>query len=113
MLCLYRRGDQLSYDAEGLLPLTLGARAGTPARRRQERDLLLNTLALPAHWFRGNNPLPPPRAWPTPHPLLSRLHVAVFDPTGPCVSGPQDRLHYDPVTGLAKRCVGGAERERG
>ncbi|MEU9417468.1 CRISPR-associated helicase Cas3' [Streptomyces sp. NPDC048272] len=104
VLCLYRQAeDRLTYDAAGNLPLRLGAENGTGARRRQDHDLLLNTLSVPAHWFKGSRSLPATDTWPTVHPLLSRTHVALFDAQGACVSGPTGRIHYDPTTGLTRK----------
>ncbi|MDA5285529.1 CRISPR-associated helicase Cas3' [Streptomyces sp. Isolate_45] len=104
VVCLYQHGDRLTYDVEGTLPVETGARPGTSARRRQDRGLLLNTLAFPAHWFDGARPLPAAHTWPTPpgHPPLDRSHVALFDAAGRCVTGPAGRVRYDPVTGLSR-----------
>ncbi|MEU9107160.1 CRISPR-associated helicase Cas3' [Streptomyces xanthophaeus] len=104
VLCLYRQAtDQLTYDAAGALPVVLGAGTDTAARRQRERDLLLNTVAVPAHWFGGRNPLPDVDTWPTVHPLLGRLHVALFDTAGECVSGPAGRIRYDLASGLTRK----------
>ncbi|MFD8024590.1 CRISPR-associated helicase Cas3' [Streptomyces lavendulae] len=104
VLCLYRQdAGRLTYDAEGTLPVLLGSATGTAARRRQERDVLLNTVTVPAHWFGGRNPLPAMDTWPTAHLLLPRTPVALFDTTGTCVSGPTAQLRYDPLTGLTRR----------
>ncbi|MEV6685104.1 CRISPR-associated helicase Cas3' [Streptomyces sp. NPDC051130] len=104
VLCLYRpETDRLTYDPAGTLPVVLGASVDTATRRRRERDLMLNTVAMPAHWFVGRNPLPAVDTWPTVHPLLSRTNVALFDAMGECVSGPVGRIRYDLDTGLTRR----------
>ncbi|MFI2077631.1 CRISPR-associated helicase Cas3' [Streptomyces triculaminicus] len=103
VVCLYQQADTLTYDAAGTLPVTLGDGLGATARRRRERELLLSTVAMPAHWFRGSNPLPAPDMWPVVHPLLGRRQVALFDTDGTCVVGPVGLVRYDQVTGLTRK----------
>ncbi|MEV6973734.1 CRISPR-associated helicase Cas3' [Kitasatospora sp. NPDC093806] len=96
-LALYRQPDHaltLTYDRAGHLPVT------TPDRLHRDRNLNLNTLAIPAHWTTtGPHPLPPPETWPTLH----HHPVATFEAsTGECLSGPLG-LTYDPVHGFSRR----------
>ncbi|MFD9442466.1 CRISPR-associated helicase Cas3' [Streptomyces sp. NPDC060006] len=105
-ICLYQQpNNSLSYDPAGSLPanLTDTRASGTAAHRQQQRDLLLNTLAIPATWFRGTRPLPSPETWPVPkEPALTRAHVILLAPDGTCISGPAGRITYNPTTGLSK-----------
>lgn len=98
----------LTYDPEGRLPADLKDhhRQRTPqetaAYRQQQRDLLLNTIAIPQSWFRGRTALPEPDTWPElTHPPLRRANVILLNPVGACTSGPRG-LRYHPITGLAK-----------
>ncbi|MEE1931296.1 CRISPR-associated helicase Cas3' [Streptomyces sp. TRM 70351] len=107
-VCLYQQEDgTLTYDQTGTLPADLKAHSRNPAdlaaHRQQQRDILLNTLTLPATWFRGKNALPARTAWPTlDHPPLRRTDVLLLDTSGNCISGPAGRITYSPLTGLAK-----------
>lgn len=109
-ICLYQQPNgNLSYDPAGALPADLtdhtraATPAGTAAYRQQQRDLLLNTLTIPAAWFRGRRPLPAPQTWPvTDKPALRHANVLILDPSGACVSGPAGRIRYNPSTGLSR-----------
>ncbi|MFJ3856106.1 CRISPR-associated helicase Cas3' [Streptomyces sp. NPDC090085] len=90
-----------TYDPEGHHPADLTRRHHPAERRAQQRDHILNTLAIPAHWFHGRNAIPDPATWP-PHTAMRHTHVAVYDPaTGRCVSGPTGTT-YNPTTGLGR-----------
>ncbi|MGW0469503.1 CRISPR-associated helicase Cas3' [Streptomyces sp. NPDC003027] len=104
-IALYQQSDgTLTYDPAGRDRADLARRdPDTPARRQQQKDLLLNTAAIPAHWFTGRNALPQPETWPThPAPALKDANVALFAPvSGTCISGPIGLVH-DHITGLSR-----------
>nr|WP_256341784.1 CRISPR-associated helicase Cas3' [Streptomyces sp. TLI_105] len=105
-VALYRQTDgTLTYDQEGTLRADLARHTpDSPARKQQQKDLLLNTLAIPAHWFtRQKTSLPAPETWPVhPAPALKYMNVALFDPAdGTCISGPLG-LTLHPSTGLSR-----------
>jgi CRISPR-associated endonuclease/helicase Cas3 len=106
VICLYQQPHgRLTYDPAGALPanLTHHTQTSTASYRQQQRDLLLNTLTIPAAWFRGTRPLPPPQTWPLIHqPALKHANVMLLDPAGTCVSGPTGRIEYTPRTGLTR-----------
>ncbi|MFE2838491.1 CRISPR-associated helicase Cas3' [Streptomyces mirabilis] len=110
-ICLYQQPNgNLTYDPTGALTTDLtdhtraSSTTGTAAYRQQQRDLLLNTLAIPATWFRGTRPLPPPEAWPTlDEPALKHAYVILLAPDGTCTSGPIGRIVYIPSAGLTKQ----------
>lgn len=63
---LYRHPEAgITYDPNGELRADLarhrahGDRATLEARRKQQRDLMLNTFAIPARWSSGPTALPP------------------------------------------------------
>ncbi|MFF0966840.1 CRISPR-associated helicase Cas3' [Streptomyces sp. NPDC003703] len=104
-ILLYKQPDGiLSYDPSGQRRADL-ARYGahSPARHRQQKDLLLNTASLPARWFTGLNALPLPETWPiVPRAALRNRYVGLLNPsTGTCISGPTG-ITCDPVTGLTR-----------
>jgi hypothetical protein len=73
------------------------------AYRRQQKDLLANTLALPTRWFNGRRSLPPVTDWPKhPQPALRNKHVILITPDGTCTSGPTGKLRYDHTTGIER-----------
>jgi CRISPR-associated endonuclease/helicase Cas3 len=89
-----------------LLKADLGQRSPSrnlTAYRRQQKDLLANTIAIPARWWNGRRSLPPTSDWPThPQPALRNKHVILITPEGTCLSGPVGRLRYDQTTGLER-----------
>ncbi|MET8679994.1 CRISPR-associated helicase Cas3' [Streptomyces sp. NPDC004647] len=109
-ITLYQQNNgTLTYDPAGNHRADLADRSNhsTPAHtarfRAQQRDLLLNTLSLPATWFQGRVALPDPEKWPRfNHPPLRNARVIILTPNGTCVSGPTEHITYSPVTGLAK-----------
>ncbi|WP_089101545.1 CRISPR-associated helicase/endonuclease Cas3 [Streptomyces hyaluromycini] len=104
-ILLYKQPNGiLSYDPSGQRRADLARHgADSPARRRQQKDLLLNTASLPTHWFTGINALPLPETWPAvPRAALRSRYVALLNPsTGACISGPTG-LTCNPVTGLTR-----------
>ncbi|MFI8515551.1 hypothetical protein ACIGHB_30930 [Streptomyces sp. NPDC085460] len=105
-VALYRQTDgTLTYDPDGHLRADLARHTpDSVARRQQQKDLLLNTLSIPAHWFtREKTHLPAPETWPAhTAPALRHMRVALFDPAdGTCVSGPLG-LVLDKTTGLSR-----------
>jgi CRISPR-associated endonuclease/helicase Cas3 len=106
-LILYQQPDgTITYDHQGLLKADLGQRSPSrnlTAYRRQQKDLLANTIAIPARWWNGRRGLPPTTDWPThPQPALRNKHVILITPEGTCLSGPVGRLRYDQTTGLER-----------
>jgi CRISPR-associated endonuclease/helicase Cas3 len=106
-LILYHQPDTtITYDHEGLLKADLGQRS--PARnvnayRRQQKDLLANTLPIPTRWFNGRRSLPPVTDWPKhPQPALRNKNVILITPDGTCTSGPTGKLRYDHTTGIER-----------
>ncbi|MGV9680366.1 CRISPR-associated helicase Cas3' [Nocardia sp. NPDC003482] len=106
---LYRQPDQTyTYDPAGLLPADLESHsaARTPEqiarRRQQQRDILLNTISLPARWF-GHKGLPRPDTWSPlrEHGPFSRIHTMILSPEGACLNEPRG-LSYSPKRGLEK-----------
>ncbi|MET8298194.1 CRISPR-associated helicase Cas3' [Streptomyces sp. NPDC005180] len=98
VVCLYRHGNRLTYDPQGEHPVPMG-----PADRPVlQRELQLNTLSLPGHWFSGSTPLPCPETWSVVERNLRGLHVAEFDESGRCISLPEGSLRYDWATGMAR-----------
>ncbi|MFI9325075.1 CRISPR-associated helicase Cas3' [Kitasatospora aureofaciens] len=90
-LYLQDRG-RLTYDPQGKLPAdTRYHPSDTSERRQQQKDFLLNTLAIPASWFDPAGRLPQPNVWPKiDRPGLRYRPTALFDPTtGRCISGPR------------------------
>ncbi|MFI0219109.1 CRISPR-associated helicase Cas3' [Streptomyces lydicus] len=101
-------GTTLSYDPDGKQPVDLRYRGAQRSKeekvlhRKQQTNLLLNALQIPAHWFAGKKALPEPRAWPTlDHPPVRRSPVALLTPDGTCVTGPIG-IRYSPLTGLER-----------
>lgn len=93
-----------SYDAAGERPADLADHSSQhdrhtqDAHRAQQRELLLNTIGIPANWFVH---LLPVSAWPSvPHRPLRYRNVIVFDRSGRCVSGPDGPIRYTPTRGL-------------
>ncbi|MFD9354714.1 hypothetical protein [Streptomyces sp. NPDC060031] len=110
-VCLYRHGEELTYDAEGKLRAELYSsrqlkKGVAPVdERRVKRKLLLPTVSMPGKWFQGDDRLPVPKAWPRPtRKPLDRSTVLVFDATGACISGLFGQVRYDPRTGLRRLC---------
>ncbi|MFI8194656.1 CRISPR-associated helicase Cas3' [Streptomyces sp. NPDC085946] len=106
-LILYQQSDgTITYDHEGLLKADLGQRSpgrDVIAYRRQQKDFLANTLAIPARWFNGRRSLPPTTDWPKyPQPALRNKHVILVAPDSTCLSGPVGRLRYDHTTGIER-----------
>lgn len=105
-IALYQQSNgRLTYDPVGVHQADLSRHtADTPARRQQQKNLLLNTLAIPAHWFTGRRALLQPERWPgNKAPALKRAYTALFDPaSGTCISGPIG-LRLSPSTGLSRR----------
>ncbi|MGW7142358.1 CRISPR-associated endonuclease Cas3'' [Streptomyces xanthophaeus] len=108
-VCLYQHDGILTYDAEG----TLKAEFYTERQlkkgmdpvvvRRVKRKFLLHTVSMPGAWFRGQNSLLGPEAWPKQkYRPLDAWHVLLFDATGACVSGLVGKVHYDQKTGLRR-----------
>ncbi|MEU3567808.1 CRISPR-associated helicase Cas3' [Kitasatospora sp. NPDC036755] len=88
-----------SYDREGRIRADLkryGRRAAErAARRAQQRNLMLNTVSVPAGWL---DHLPPLEYWENPGiGVLRYRHVIVLEPDG--TSGLK-RLRYDQTRGL-------------
>ncbi|MEJ8652663.1 CRISPR-associated helicase Cas3' [Streptomyces sp. MS1.AVA.3] len=108
-IALYQQPDDtLTYDPEGQQPTDLRYRGAQRTKRektlyrKQQTDLMLNTLPIPAHWFTGKKSLPPPRTWPTlDHPPVRRSPVALLAPDGTCISGPVG-IRYSPTAGLER-----------
>ncbi|MEV1048701.1 CRISPR-associated helicase Cas3' [Streptomyces sp. NPDC049916] len=104
-IALYQQSNgALTYDPAGTHRADLSRHpADTPAHRQQQKDFLLNTMAIPAHWFTGKNALPPPEVWPPARvPALKKTHTVLLDPaSGKCVSGPIG-LTLSSITGLTK-----------
>ncbi|MFF8956560.1 CRISPR-associated helicase Cas3' [Streptomyces sp. NPDC014894] len=95
-----------SYDIDGNIPADLDDHSaqsdqeGIEAHRAQQRNLLLNTVGLPASWFRRISPV---SEWPpfSEGRALRNRHVIVFDNGGRCVGGPkQGSIAYDSARGL-------------
>ncbi|MGW7645458.1 CRISPR-associated helicase Cas3' [Streptomyces bobili] len=109
-ICLYQQADNtLTYDPRGHLPADLDnhTRSTSPqsiaAHRQQQRDLLLNTVTIPATWFHGPNAIPAPETWPAINqPALRHSPVVLLNPNGTCISGPTARLAYNPTSGLGR-----------
>ncbi|MGW2426369.1 CRISPR-associated endonuclease Cas3'' [Streptomyces sp. NPDC001709] len=106
-LILYQQPDgTITYDHEGLLKADLGQRSpgrDVTAYRRQQKDLLANTLAIPARWWNGRRGLPPITDWPKhPQPALRNRLAILVSRDGTCLSGPVGRLRYDHTTGLER-----------
>ncbi|MDT0453664.1 CRISPR-associated helicase Cas3' [Streptomyces hesseae] len=103
-LALYQQDHgRLSYDPQGMLPAdTRYHPKDTPERRQQQKDFLLNSLAIPARWFSVGR-LPLPNAWPKiDRPGLRYRPTALFDPaTGLCISGPRG-ISYSTSEGLSQ-----------
>ncbi|MGX1494937.1 CRISPR-associated endonuclease/helicase Cas3 [Streptomyces tendae] len=106
-LILYKQPDgTITYDHQGLLKADLGQRS--PGRnvtvyRRQQKDLLANTLAIPTRWWNSQRGLQPVTDWPThPQPALRNKPVILIAPDGTCLSGPTGTLRYDHTTGLER-----------
>ncbi|MFC4467745.1 CRISPR-associated helicase Cas3' [Streptomyces xiangluensis] len=109
-ICLYQQPDgTISYDPAGSMRADLSdhkratSAAGIRAHRQQQRDLLLNTIALPATWFRGAKALPAPETWPVINePAIRNSLVMLLNPAGTCKSGPTGHVTYNTATGLAR-----------
>ncbi|MBF6357026.1 CRISPR-associated helicase Cas3' [Nocardia higoensis] len=107
VVVVFRRSDGgLAYDSTGTLPLDFRRYRGdlTPAEvdvaRRQQYDIMSNTIAVPVRWFsRGR--IPATKTWP---PLgrgpFGRLDVLVVDADGRC-EGLPERLRYSDTRGLS------------
>ncbi|AKN73667.1 hypothetical protein QR97_31425 [Streptomyces sp. PBH53] len=106
-LILYQQPNgTITYDHEGLQRADLSQRSPSrdvTAYRRQQKDLLANTLALPARWWHGRHGLKPTPDWPNhPQPALRNKPVILLSPAGTCLSGPVGMLRYDHTTGLER-----------
>ncbi|MEU6601983.1 CRISPR-associated helicase Cas3' [Streptomyces flaveolus] len=106
-LILYQQPEgTITYDHEGLLKADLAQRSpgrDVTAYRRQQKDLLANTLAIPTRWWNGRRRLQPITDWPKyPQPALRARSVILIAPDGTCLSGPVGRLRYDHITGLER-----------
>ncbi|RKT09505.1 CRISPR-associated Cas3 family helicase [Streptomyces sp. 1114.5] len=95
--------NHYSYDPQGRIRADLKrySRRATEraARRAQQRNLLLNTVSVPHHWFEH---LPPAEYWENPDiGVLRHRHVIILKPDG---TSPEwsalKRLRYDPDRGL-------------
>ncbi|MGC0421114.1 CRISPR-associated helicase Cas3' [Embleya sp. AB8] len=108
VVILYQQNDDtLTYDAAGTSPADLRSYNTSPqqlpARRAQERDLLLNTINVPGSWLQGKHALPPLQNWSDlDAPPLRRTHVLLLAPSGHCISGPVGQIHYSRETGLQR-----------
>ncbi|MFI2241111.1 CRISPR-associated helicase Cas3' [Streptomyces chrestomyceticus] len=105
---LYEQSDGTrSWDPKGqlLADLTRYHPYKEPEQHReQQSDILLNTLAIPHHWFYGKKPLPHHGAWTIQRPgALSRTPVLLFSPSGKCRTPGLEHLTYSPATGLSRR----------
>ncbi|MEV7779502.1 CRISPR-associated helicase Cas3' [Kitasatospora sp. NPDC088351] len=104
-LALYRQTDgALTYDRDGNLPAdTQYHPANTAARRKQQKDFLLNTMVIPATWATAPNPFPHPADRPRrDRPALRYLRTLFLDPaTGRCIASPLD-ITYTPEEGLSR-----------
>lgn len=106
-LILYQQPDNtLTYDHTGHLKADLAQRSPTRnvnAYRRQQKDFLANTLAIPKRWWNGPRGLQPITDWPQhPQPALRNKPVILIAPDGACLSGPLGKLRYDHTTGLER-----------
>lgn len=108
---LYQQGsrNRFTYDPDGTMPadLTYHPAAGSDPvqqqRRQQQRDLLLNTIQIPARWFTGPNALPPLDTWRQfPDTALDRRAVLLLDPAGNWLNNSSPSLSYTPTTGLRR-----------
>ncbi|MFE6049211.1 CRISPR-associated helicase Cas3' [Kitasatospora sp. NPDC056446] len=96
-------GNHYSYDPQGRIKADLkryGRRvAERAARRAQQRHLLLNTVAVPQHWFEY---LPRAEYWENPGiGVLRHRRVIILNPDGTGRKGSAlERLRYDPARGL-------------
>jgi len=91
-----------TYDAAGTLKADLQShRIRTPVQRQQARDLMLNTLKIPAHRFSGPDALPPIDTWPTyeSRPALQHRNVLILSPEGMSTK-PLLPVIYTPSSGL-------------
>ncbi|POX44383.1 hypothetical protein C3489_36515 [Streptomyces sp. Ru71] len=106
-LILYQQPNgTITYDHKGVQRADLGQRSPShdvTAYRRQQKDLLANTLALPARWWDGRDGLQPIADWHHhPQPALRNKPVILLSPVGTCLSGPVGKLRYDHTTGLER-----------
>ncbi|MDQ0990758.1 hypothetical protein [Streptomyces sp. V3I7] len=106
-LILYQQPDgTITYDHQGLLKADLGRRSpdrDVTAYRRQQKDLLANTIAIPTRWWNGRRGLQPITDWPAHRqPALRNKPVILIAPDGTCLSGPLGKLRYDHTTGLER-----------
>lgn len=107
---LYRHPETgITYDPNGELRVDLayyrarGDRATLEARRRQQRDLMLNTTTIPARWFSGPTALPPVEEWEKfSEPALKYRNVLMLHPDGTFDDNSPVRLSYTPTTGLRR-----------
>jgi CRISPR-associated endonuclease/helicase Cas3 len=110
VLVLFRQEDgTLTYDAKGELTADTNAYRGghDPQTRHlfqaQQRELLRNSIGIPASWFRQG--VPEPGGWPAiagnPK-ALRRRPTALFTPDGSCVHGPVGAIAYDPRSGIGR-----------
>ncbi|MEU6680984.1 CRISPR-associated helicase Cas3' [Streptomyces sp. NPDC046925] len=103
---LYQHPDrnQLTWDAQGLEPADLTRchpRTQATAHRRQQRQILLNTVRVPHAWL---SQLPHPSQWTMPEPgALRGKPVLLLDPSGrPLNPSLREHLIYQPDTGLSR-----------
>ncbi|GAA2417513.1 CRISPR-associated helicase Cas3' [Streptomyces mauvecolor] len=94
-----------TWDSKGTLPADLTPHHTTrqpDERRHQKREILLNTVRIPASWFRGANALPPPHTWTINNPGALKNHPALLlNPDGRPVDPRLADLNYSPYTGLS------------
>ncbi|MEV6048793.1 CRISPR-associated helicase Cas3' [Streptomyces xanthochromogenes] len=94
-----------TWDAKGTLPADLTPYHPTrqpEARRRQQREILLNTVRIPASWFRGANALPSTNTWTIDKPAALRKYpVLLLHPNGQPIHPHLANLTYSPHTGLS------------
>lgn len=96
-----------SWDPAGCLPadLTRYHPYKQPEQRRaQQREIMLNSIPLPARWFTGRKALPRHHTWAIGTPgVLKRHPVLLLRPDGSCVTPGIEQLTYSPHTGLSRR----------
>ncbi|WP_199546348.1 CRISPR-associated helicase Cas3' [Streptomyces sp. N35] len=110
IVCLYQHpAHGRTWDRDGTVPADLNVyhpRREAEAHRRQQREILLNTVRVPAHWFHGTNALPAPPSWTIPSPgALARHPVLLLTPEGLPHDPAEERLAhltYTPSTGLSR-----------
>ncbi|AHH16506.1 CRISPR-associated helicase [Nocardia nova SH22a] len=107
---LYRQNDgTLTYDNAGSLLADLKShnptrsKRETEARRRQQSDILLNTISIPARWI-GPRRIPKPETWRpvTEYGPFAKLHVVELNTDGKCINEPH-KVVYSSTRGIEMR----------